>query len=117
MLTTFLICLTIVTIVAFINRNRKPWYYPGYDDHESIYKEMVYWSTQELSKYAEIDITHSNLMTKKDLKRTDFEKWNSSSVGNIAFIALHHSDETVRTRAKELLEEWKEWAEEMFYGE
>lgn len=70
--------------------------------------KMHRFSNQELAEYVDA-ITYSlvqqgkHIVRPEDLQSVDFRHFNATSVGNVAFIHLHHPDETQRALAGQLL--------------
>jgi len=41
------------------------------------------------------------------LKKAEIKNWNHTGVGNLAYIAIHHSTKKIRTQALAILEKWR----------
>ena len=60
-------------------------------------------------RYSLVDHFISRDVSINDFNGVDFSTWDTISVGNLAYMAIHHSKENVRIKAIETLLEFKKY--------
>jgi hypothetical protein len=82
----------------------------------SIRNEIPYWNIERQAKYADKTCMETVEEQGKWLKdngletvRGMFDYWNTTSVGNMAYVALNHSDPKIRDMALMLLKNYQSY--------
>ncbi len=76
--------------------------------------ELIHKTVEEQSLYADI-VCRSNVnepWLHEQISEMDpgmFCVWNTTSVGNVAYVALHASNASIRRRCVEILDEYRHW--------
>lgn len=84
----------------------------------SIQDEIPFWELEKQAEFAD-QLTSSGhfyenpdflvQLVAREAIRKDFKNWNTTSIGNLAYIALHASNPEISKVTKEILEEYKDY--------
>ncbi len=82
---------------------------------DEVKNKIPYMSITDQAKYADnvcMSNIHEDWLEQKildDVNSNQYHLWNTTSVGNMAYIALHHKKQNVKNIATKALEKYKAW--------